>query len=98
MRKDSRLEKLGCQSYTFGMKTAISVPDKIFRDAEIYAKRFNKSRSQLYTEAISEYLARHTPDAVTSALNMVVDDLDNGNEIDSFAALASRKMLPRVEW
>ena len=37
--------------YTTGMKTAVSLPDRVYQEAEGYAKRTRKSRSQLYAEA-----------------------------------------------
>ena len=55
------------------MKTAISVPDRIFRAAERHAKRAKKSRSQLYAEAVAEYLTRHAPEEVTEAMNRVAE-------------------------
>ena len=58
------------------MKTAISLPDAVFRAAERQAKRTRKSRSQLYAEALAEYLSRHAPEEVTEAMNQVVDQLD----------------------
>ena len=36
------------------MKTAISLPDAVFRAAERQAKRSQKSRSQLHTEALAD--------------------------------------------
>ena len=48
--------------YTFGMKTAVSVPDEVFQRAERLAKRMKVSRSELYSRALREYLARHAPD------------------------------------
>jgi hypothetical protein len=33
------------------MKTAVSLPERVYREAEGYAKRTRKSRSQLYAEA-----------------------------------------------
>jgi metal-responsive CopG/Arc/MetJ family transcriptional regulator len=78
------------------MKTAISLPDDIFRDAEKHARRTKKSRSQLYSDAISEYLARHAPDEVTEAMNRVVDLLDEPT--DPFVSAAARRILERNEW
>lgn len=52
------------------------MPDDLFRAAERQAKRAQKSRSQLYAEALAEYLARHAPDEVTNAMNQVVERLD----------------------
>ncbi len=78
------------------MKTAISLPDNIFRDAEKYARRAKKSRSQLYADALSEYLARHAPDEVTEAMNRVVDQLDEPT--DPFVSAAARRILKQTEW
>ncbi len=78
------------------MKTAVSLPDKVFRAAERHAKRAHKSRSQLYAEALSEYLTRHAPDEVTEAMNRVVDQL---NEPTDPAILeAGRRILEKTEW
>jgi predicted transcriptional regulator len=78
------------------MKTAISLPDEVFRDAERLAKRLKKSRSNLYTEAVAEYVARHEPEAVTEALNQLAKKLDAGP--DEFASAAARRVLERSEW
>ena len=51
------------------MKTAISLPDDLFQAAERHRRRQGKSRSQLYAEALSEYLSRHGPDEVTEAMD-----------------------------
>lgn len=83
--------------YTTGMKTAISLPDRLYRDAERYAKRTRKSRSQLYAEALADYLVRHAPDEVTEDMNAVVDQLGKPSA-DPFVARAARRVLERVEW
>lgn len=53
------------------MKTAISLPDKLFQDADAFAKRAGISRSELYATAIREYLARRNADSVIIQLNAV---------------------------
>ena len=53
------------------MKTAISIPDPIFREGEKLAARRRMSRSELYVRALEEYLGRHRDEAVTAALNEV---------------------------
>jgi metal-responsive CopG/Arc/MetJ family transcriptional regulator len=78
------------------MKTAVSLPDQVFRAAERQARRTRKSRSQLYAEALSEYLVRHSPDEVTEAMNRVVDQI--ADQLDPFVARASRRILERTEW
>jgi len=78
------------------MKTAISLPDEVFRAAERHAGRMRKSRSQLYAEALSEYLARHAPDEVTEAIDQVMEELEE--PADPFVTAAARRILKRSEW
>jgi hypothetical protein len=83
--------------YTIGMKTAVSLPDDVYHGAERYAKRTRKSRSQLYAEALAEYLARHAPDEVTEDMNAVVEQVQ-GARPDPFVAGAARQILEGTEW
>ena len=78
------------------MKTAISIPDDVFEDAERLASRLQTSRSQLYTRALAEFVARHDDDRVTEAMNRVVDEL--WTESDEFTHEAANQALRRVEW
>ncbi len=78
------------------MKTAISLPEAVFEEAERFARHLKKSRSQLYAEAITEYLARHAPNSLTEAMNGVCDRL---REQDTkFATTAARRTLARESW
>ena len=83
-------------SYTFGMKTAISIADDVYAAAERLAHRAKKSRSRLYTEAVAEYVARHDPEAVTEAMNRVCATLDT--RPDPAVSAAARRVLQRSEW
>lgn len=78
------------------MKTAISVPNEVFEEADRLAERLGKTRSQLYTEAMIEFLTRHDPDTVTKRLNEVWDSLSEPD--DTFVTATSRSILERVEW
>ena len=53
------------------MKTAISLPDDLFQRADAFAKRQRRSRSQVYADALAEWLARHEAQAITAALDRV---------------------------
>jgi hypothetical protein len=53
------------------MKTAVSLPDDLFRVAEAAARRLRVSRSQLYATAISEFLDRNGSEAVTKRLDEI---------------------------
>ena len=78
------------------MKTAISIPDKIYRDVERLSRRLKKSRSQVYTEAVTEYIARHDPEAVTAAMNKVCEAMDTRPDLGISGA--ARRTLEGVEW
>lgn len=82
--------------YTLGMKTAVSIPDDVFEKAERLARRMKKSRSELFSRALTEYVARHAPDHVTEAMNQICADI--GVEPDPFPSAAARRTLERVEW
>lgn len=82
--------------YTFGMKTAVSLPDAVFRDAERLARRLKKSRSQLYREAVAEYVARHEPEAITEAMDQLAAEVDT--RLGKFGSAAARHLLERSEW
>lgn len=78
------------------MKTAVSIPDDIFEEAERLAADLETSRSQLYSRALREFVSRHSPDRLTEAMNRVVDTV--GTEVDEFSRRAARRVLEQVEW
>jgi metal-responsive CopG/Arc/MetJ family transcriptional regulator len=53
------------------MRTTVSIPDELFRQADAAARRLRLSRSELYAKAISEFLKRQQGDEVTERLNEV---------------------------
>ena len=79
------------------MKTAVSVPEDVFAGAERLAQRTKRSRSDIYSAAVREYIARHSGDAVTEAMDSVMDEL-GATGADPFVSLAARNMLEQVEW
>jgi hypothetical protein len=78
------------------MKTAVSLPDDVFEGAERLARAAGRSRSELYSAAIREYVARHAPDEVTAALDRVVGEI--GDDLDPFIEEAGRRGLAATEW
>jgi metal-responsive CopG/Arc/MetJ family transcriptional regulator len=78
------------------MKTAISIPDEIFNDAERLARRLKQSRSEVYSRALAEYVARHAPDKVTEEMDKVLEEV--AEPADEFVATAARRALRRTEW
>jgi predicted transcriptional regulator len=79
------------------MKTAVSVPDDIFERVERLARRSGRSRSEVYSAALREYVARHAPDEITEALDRVVGGLQGAGG-DAFAEAAARRTLEASEW
>ncbi len=68
----------------------------MFSEADQLARETKQSRSQLYTRAVREYVARHSSDSVTAALDSLVE---TGLEPDSdFARAAARRVLENSEW
>jgi metal-responsive CopG/Arc/MetJ family transcriptional regulator len=53
------------------MKTAISIPDKLFDAADNYAKSHGFSRSNLYAKAIAHFLEQQPQKHITDQLNKV---------------------------
>ena len=51
------------------MKTAISIPNDVFEAAEKTAKRLGVSRSELYSNAVKDYIESHVSENITSTLN-----------------------------
>ncbi|MGH8522859.1 MAG: hypothetical protein ACREXY_01130 [Gammaproteobacteria bacterium] len=78
------------------MKVAISLPDPVFRSAETLAKRLKKSRSELYAEAIAEYVGARGAKAVTEKLNAVYGK--ESSEVDSALRYAQLESLTRAAW
>lgn len=56
------------------MKTAISIPDPLFRAAEEFAHSHGLSRSELFARAVGEYLQAHRRERITEQLNRVYGD------------------------
>jgi len=76
------------------MKTAVSIPDDVFEKVERFARRAKRSRSEIFSAALREYLARHASDEVTDAINRAVDEID---QKDEFVAAAARRVLEKAE-
>ena len=78
------------------MKTAISIPDKIFNMAEELAKHLEMSRSELYTRAIERYAREHLDESVTETLNAIYDIEES--TLDSTLAKIQAASLSEDKW
>jgi len=78
------------------MRTTISIPDHIIDRVERLARRSGRSRSELFSAALKEYLARHSPSSVTRAMNRFCDEIES--EPSGFRAAAAYRVLRQSEW
>jgi hypothetical protein len=79
------------------MKTAVSIPDRIFEAAEQYARRRGVPRSQVYAEALARFMAdQESDEELTEALNRVWAQVDTS--LDEFSRAAARRALAASEW
>ena len=80
------------------MKTAISLPDPIFHQAESVAKRLGVSRSELYAKALTEYLRKYNDEQITAKFNNNSVDLkDVVADIEDEENLGQNPLANRVQ-
>jgi len=80
------------------MKTAVSIPDRIFEDAERLADERGVSRSELYARAVAEYVDKQRSVGVTERLNAVYDAHPEDAELDAELQQWLARTLFRERW
>jgi len=80
------------------MKTAISIPDDVFREAERAAKRLGMSRSELFTRAATEFLKANPPDDLTASYDAAFSEVETDERLAAHRRRAERALLRKVEW
>ena len=78
------------------MKTAVSLPDDLFRLADAAARRLRVSRSELYAQAIAEFLKNQDGNAITERLNEVYSR--RPAKLDPALHRAQLKNLKKEAW
>ena len=78
------------------MKTAISLPDSVFAEAEALAKQLGLSRSELYATALQAYLSKYNRQQILSKLNNVYSE--ESSDLDPMIAAMQFMSLPHEEW
>lgn len=78
------------------MKTAISIEDDIFNEAEQTAKEMGLSRSRFYSKAILEFIQNHKYDAVTDTYNEIYSSTSHHKDIE--IEQANFDLFNREEW
>ena len=78
------------------MKTAISIPDKVFMVADRVAHRLGISRSQLYVVALRNFLEKHHREHITEKLNALYRH--ESSAVDPALKKLQAHSLPRESW
>jgi hypothetical protein len=78
------------------MKTAVSLPDDLFRQAEVTARRLRVSRSELYAKAIAAFLKQQDGTVITNRLNDVYSS--QPAKLDPGLHRAQLKSLEKEVW
>ena len=64
--------------YEQSMKTAVSLPDDLFENADLFAQQRDMTRSQLYAMALREYLQRHRNEDITARIDAAMQKIQTG--------------------
>ncbi len=80
------------------MKTAISIPDDTFHEADQLAQELGISRSELYVRALKELLKKQRDENVTQTLNRVYAQTPESKEEQAFRQEAARQTLNWSDW
>jgi metal-responsive CopG/Arc/MetJ family transcriptional regulator len=78
------------------MKTAISLPDSVFEEAELLAKRLGVSRSELYAKALRAFLHKYNREQTLSKLNQLYSE--KSSDLDPVLAKMQFMSLPHEDW
>jgi hypothetical protein len=77
------------------MKTAVSIPDRLFRAAEQLAARWRISRSELYAKALDALVEKHNDEVVTSRLNEIYGPGGEDSSLDPVLTELQKRTLKR---
>ncbi|HXG68890.1 MAG TPA: ribbon-helix-helix domain-containing protein [Blastocatellia bacterium] len=78
------------------MRTAVSIPEELFRQAEELAAALGLSRSELYAAALAEFIRQQHGDHITERLNQVY--AENDSEMDPVLEQMQSVSLPVEQW
>lgn len=78
------------------MRIAISLPDSLLHAADSFAKRTDMSRSELFREAMKDYLEAHKHDQVREALDAIY--AERPSQLDEELMRMQIISLPKEDW
>jgi len=80
------------------MKTAVSIPDRVFQSAEKLAARLGVSRSELYARALASLVEQHREDIVTSKLNEIYGEEREDSSLEKELSILQARSISREKW
>ena len=78
------------------MKTAISLPDELFDQAERFARKQGISRSELFASALKKYLDERSGDAITRAIDAVY--ANESSNLDPAILRTQARVIGEESW
>jgi metal-responsive CopG/Arc/MetJ family transcriptional regulator len=86
------------------VKTAVSLPERLFEATERAARRRGVPRSRIFVEALEQHLSEEEESDITAQINaaleqpMTQEEAEEEAAAEAFAAEAARRLLPHWEW
>jgi len=80
------------------MKTAVSIPDKIFRKAERIARKLGIPRSQVFARALEEFIGNYERKGITEKLNELYPELEPGDHLVEASVRDLRRATEHDAW
>ena len=82
------------------MKTAISLPDTLYDDAEKTAKSMGIPRSQLFAKALEEFIYHHRKESITEKYNEIYSKINSKDisSIESVNIINLRELTKNDTW
>jgi metal-responsive CopG/Arc/MetJ family transcriptional regulator len=78
------------------MKVAISLPDEVYREADVVAKSLGVSRSELYARALADFLESRRPGIISAQLNHVYQS--RRASVDAALARMQGRTIGKDKW
>lgn len=82
------------------VKTAVSIEESLFREAESLAEKLDVSRSKLFAAAISEFISKYKNQQLLTEINAAYDDAPDKQEKNKLEAMRDkqRQLLLDEPW
>lgn len=80
------------------MKTAVSIPDRVFESAEKLAARLGVTRSELYARALAALVEKHREDVITAQLNEIYGPAGERSSLEPDLVRLQSASVSREKW